>query len=242
MKPLCKVPTIPHKKLLVGRDGLNGVEVDVHPVLTRSQVLLPGRVRRIHIAHPVAFFLIKAIDEVEKLPSGVDLSKQKDRRVKESQPQSNDKLPRHLREETQQELCVISHSLLPTQKKNAIGLARVVLNQQKSGRKQVRHTLSVTFSISVLSSLHVGGKMTEEWNTTFHLRSCLGRIKPPESITFATAATGKWAKLLTLVPIMLTLNALSHWVEDQANRIRQTESQLFLWPLYLPFPTPPPKA
>lgn len=75
VKPLCKVPTIPHKKLLVVRDGLNGVEVDVHPVLTRSQVLLPGRVRRIHIAHPVAFLLIKAIDEVEKLPSGIDLSK-----------------------------------------------------------------------------------------------------------------------------------------------------------------------
>lgn len=77
MKPFCKVPTIPHKKLLVGRDGLNGVEVDVHPVLTCSQVLLPGRVCRIHIAHPVAFLLIKAIDEVVELPSGIDLSKEK---------------------------------------------------------------------------------------------------------------------------------------------------------------------
>lgn len=105
------------------------------------------------------------------------------------------------------------------------------MNQQKSGRKQVRHTLSVTFSISVLSSFRVWGKMTEERNTTFHLRSCLGRIKPPESITFATAVSGKWAKLLTLVPIMLTLNALSHWVEDQANRIRQTESLNFFYGL-----------
>lgn len=84
VKPFCKVPTIPHKKLLVGRDGLNGVEVDVHPVLTRSQVLLPGRVCRIHIAHPVAFLLIKAIDEVVKFPSGIDLSKREGRHVKES--------------------------------------------------------------------------------------------------------------------------------------------------------------
>lgn len=89
MKPFCKVPTIPHKKFLVGRDGLNGVEVDVHPVLTRSQVLLPGRVRWIHIAHPVAFLFIKAINEVVKLPSGIDLSKREDRHVKGSQPQSS---------------------------------------------------------------------------------------------------------------------------------------------------------
>lgn len=86
MKPLCKVSAIPHKKLLVGRNGLNGVEVDVHPVLTRSQALLPGRVRRIHIAHPVALLLIKAIDEVEKFPLGIDLSKREDRRVEENQP------------------------------------------------------------------------------------------------------------------------------------------------------------
>lgn len=73
MKPFCKVPAVPHKKLLVGRDGLDGVEVDVHPVLTCSQVLLPGGVRWIHVAHPVAFLLIKAINEVVKLSSGIDL-------------------------------------------------------------------------------------------------------------------------------------------------------------------------
>lgn len=78
MKPLCKVPTIPHKKFLVGRDGLNGVEVDVHPVLTGSQVLLAGRVSWIHVAHPVAFLLIKAINEVVELLSGVDLSKREE--------------------------------------------------------------------------------------------------------------------------------------------------------------------
>jgi len=50
VKPFCKVPAVPHKKLLVGRDGLNGVEVDVHAVLTGGQVLLPGSVRWVHVA------------------------------------------------------------------------------------------------------------------------------------------------------------------------------------------------
>lgn len=86
------------------------------------------------------------------------------------------------------------------------------------------------------------GKITEKWNTNVHLRSCLKPINPPQSTTFAIAVNGKWAMLLTSVPIMLTFSALSHWVEDQAGWRRQTESQLFLWPLYSPFPTPPPKA
>lgn len=97
MKSFCKVPTIPHKKLLVGRNGLNGIEVDAHPVLTRSQVLLLGIVRRIHVAHPVAFLLIKAIDEVVKLPSGVDLSKREDRRVEESAPSTSKNQHTHSR-------------------------------------------------------------------------------------------------------------------------------------------------
>jgi hypothetical protein len=77
VEPLRKVPTIPHKKFLVGRDRLNSVEVDVHPVLTGSQVLLPGRVSWIHVAHPVAFLLIKAINEVVELLSGIDLFKRR---------------------------------------------------------------------------------------------------------------------------------------------------------------------
>lgn len=89
MQPFCEVPTIPHKQLLVGRNGLNGVEVDVHPILARSQVLLLGGVRRIHVAHPVAFLLVKAINEVVKLPSGIDLSKREDRRVGESVPSTS---------------------------------------------------------------------------------------------------------------------------------------------------------
>ena len=91
MKPFCKVPAVPHKKLLVGRDGLNGVEVDVHAVLTGGQVLLPGRVRRVHVAQPVALLHIKAVNEVVKLPSGIDLRRREDRRGKES-PQCNRKL------------------------------------------------------------------------------------------------------------------------------------------------------
>lgn len=94
MKALCKVPTIPHKKFLVGRDGFNGVEVDVHPVLTGSQVLLPGRVSWIHVAHPVTFLLIKAIDEVVEFLSGIDLSKREERCSVEKQlAQSQGKLP-----------------------------------------------------------------------------------------------------------------------------------------------------
>ena len=84
MKPFRKVPAIPHKKLLVGGDGLNGVEVDVHAVLTGGQVLLPGRVCWVHVAQPVALLLIKAIDEVVKLPSGIDLPKREDGHGKES--------------------------------------------------------------------------------------------------------------------------------------------------------------
>lgn len=67
MQPLCKVSAIPHKQLLVGRDGLDGVEVDVHSILTSSQVLFLNRVARVYITHPVALVLVKSINEVVKL-------------------------------------------------------------------------------------------------------------------------------------------------------------------------------
>lgn len=67
MQPLCKVSAIPHKQLLVGRDGLDGVEVDVHSILTSSQVLFLNRVARVYITHPVALVLIKSINKVVKL-------------------------------------------------------------------------------------------------------------------------------------------------------------------------------
>lgn len=66
MQPLCEVSAIPHKQLLVGRDGLDGIEVDVHSILTSSQVLLLNRVARVYITHPVALVLIKSINEVVK--------------------------------------------------------------------------------------------------------------------------------------------------------------------------------
>lgn len=161
---------------------------------------------------------------------------------RKSAPKQWKATPAPLRINTARTVCDFSFPVAHFEKERNRFSQSSLESAENQDRNRLRRTLSVTFSISVLSSFRVWGKMTEEWNTTFHLRSCLGRIKPPESITFATAVNGKWAKLLTLVPIMLTLNALSHWVEDQANRIRQTESQLFLWPLYLPFPTPPPKA
>lgn len=86
MEPFRKVPTIPHKKLLVGRNGLNGVEVDVHAVLTGGQVLLPGRVCWVHVAQPVALLLIKAVDEVVKLPSGIDLPKREQDTLEKKAP------------------------------------------------------------------------------------------------------------------------------------------------------------
>ena len=126
MKPFCKVPAVPHKKLLVGRDGLNGVEVDVHAVLTGGQVLLPGRVCWVHVAQPVALLLIKAINEVVKLPSGIDLRKREERHGKES-PQCNGKLASPF--ENKHSKCDF-WSLTASLEKE-ISLAGVILNQQK---------------------------------------------------------------------------------------------------------------
>ena len=126
VKPFCKVPAVPHKKLLVGRDGLNGVEVDVHAVLTGGQVLLPGRVRRVHVAQPVALLHIKAVNEVVKLPSGIDLRRREDRRGKES-PQCNGKLASTSgNKHGKYDFWSLTASL-----EKEISLARVVLNQQK---------------------------------------------------------------------------------------------------------------
>lgn len=72
--------------------GYDGVEVDVHAALTGGQVLLPGRVCWVHVAQPVALLpLTKPINEVVKLPSGIDLRKREERHGKES-PQCNGKL------------------------------------------------------------------------------------------------------------------------------------------------------
>lgn len=67
MQPLCKVSAIPHKQFLVGRDGLDSVEVDVHSILTGCQVLFLNGVAGVYITHPVALVLVKSINEVVKL-------------------------------------------------------------------------------------------------------------------------------------------------------------------------------
>ncbi|KAG9342719.1 hypothetical protein JZ751_015581 [Albula glossodonta] len=58
---------VPHQKLLVGGDGLDRVEVDVHAVLASGQVLLLLRMGRVHVAHPVAFLFIKPVHEMMEL-------------------------------------------------------------------------------------------------------------------------------------------------------------------------------
>lgn len=75
MQSICKVLTIPYKQLLARRNRLDGVEVDVHAILTCSQVLLLNRVCWIHITHPIAFFFIKSINEMEKFTTRIDLRK-----------------------------------------------------------------------------------------------------------------------------------------------------------------------
>lgn len=78
MQSICKVLTIPDKQLLARRNRLDGVEIDVHAILTCSQVLLLNGVGWIHITHPIAFFFIKPINEMEKFTTRIDLQERKD--------------------------------------------------------------------------------------------------------------------------------------------------------------------
>lgn len=73
VKTVCKVCAVPHQQLLVSRDGLHCVEEDVHAVLASSQVLLLLWVSWVHVAHPVAFFLIQAIYKVMELSFCINL-------------------------------------------------------------------------------------------------------------------------------------------------------------------------
>lgn len=77
LQPICKVPAIPHEQLLAGRNWLDGVKIDVHSILTSSQVLLLDRMGWIYIAHPVALFLVKSINEVMKLTTRIYLQKER---------------------------------------------------------------------------------------------------------------------------------------------------------------------
>lgn len=73
METVCEVSAVPHQQLLVSRDGLDRVEVDVHAVLASGQVLLLLRVGWIHIAHPVALVLIQTIYKVMELSFCINL-------------------------------------------------------------------------------------------------------------------------------------------------------------------------
>lgn len=68
-----EVVAVPDEQLGAGRDGLHRVEVNLHAVLTRRQVLLRRRVGRVDVPHPVRASLVQAVDEVVELTVRVDL-------------------------------------------------------------------------------------------------------------------------------------------------------------------------
>ena len=64
MQALGELGAVPHQQLLVGRDGLDSVEVDVRAVLAGSQVLLLLRMGWVHITHPVALLLVETVHKM----------------------------------------------------------------------------------------------------------------------------------------------------------------------------------
>lgn len=74
-----EVVAVPHKQLCAGGDGLHRVEVDLHAILARRQVLLCRRVGRVDVAHPVGAALVQAVDEVVELAVHVDLKQKEER-------------------------------------------------------------------------------------------------------------------------------------------------------------------
>ena len=74
-----EVVAVPDEQLGAGRDGLHRVEVNLHAVLTRRQVLLRRRVGRVHVPHPVRAGLVQAVDKVVELTVCVDLERGKKR-------------------------------------------------------------------------------------------------------------------------------------------------------------------
>lgn len=69
---------VPDEELLIGQDGLDGVEVDVHFVLTGDEVLRLAGVGRMDVAHPVGLAGVVAVDVVEEFVVVVHLrSRQK---------------------------------------------------------------------------------------------------------------------------------------------------------------------
>lgn len=76
VKAPSKVVAVPDEQLSAGWDGLDGIEVNLHAVLTRRKVLLGRWVGWIHVPHPVRAGLVQAVDEVVELLVDVDLGKE----------------------------------------------------------------------------------------------------------------------------------------------------------------------
>lgn len=64
---------VPHQQLGARGDGPHCVEVDVRAILARRQVLLPRRVGRVDVAHPVRTLLVQAVHKVVEVALRVDL-------------------------------------------------------------------------------------------------------------------------------------------------------------------------
>lgn len=72
-----EIGAVPDQQFLVGWNGVNGVKVDAHAILASRQILLMVRVRRIHVAHPVALLLVQAVHEVMELVLLVNLERKR---------------------------------------------------------------------------------------------------------------------------------------------------------------------
>lgn len=75
VQALGEVSAVPDEKLTVDWDGLDGVEVDIFAILAGHQVLVTEGTSWVHIAHPVTLVHVIAVNEMVKVPSGVNLNK-----------------------------------------------------------------------------------------------------------------------------------------------------------------------
>lgn len=62
-----KLRAVPHQELLVSRNGLDGVEIDAHPVLAGGKILLLLGMSWIHITHPVTLLLVQSVHKMAEL-------------------------------------------------------------------------------------------------------------------------------------------------------------------------------
>jgi len=67
VKAASKLGAVPHQKLLVCRNGLDGVEIDAHPVLAGGKVLLLLGMSWVHITHPVTLLLVQSVHKMTEL-------------------------------------------------------------------------------------------------------------------------------------------------------------------------------